>query len=222
VKEKRKMILGILGAGGLARELLELAKIINSKEKRWEDFVFIDVKSGDDVNGVKVFSYEEALEKFRGELEATVGIGEPAIRERVFGELERDGIEVATLIHPDVHIPNTTTVGKGVVVQMGTFVSCNVTIEDYVIIQPHANIGHDDVLKKGCSICGFCNLGGNVTTGEYAYLGLSACVKQGLSVGVDSIVGMGAVVCESVPDEVVVVGNPARPMKKRENCRLFS
>jgi sugar O-acyltransferase (sialic acid O-acetyltransferase NeuD family) len=222
VKEKRKMILGILGAGGLARELLELAKIINSKEKRWEDFVFIDVKSGDDVNGVKVFSCEEALEKFRGELEATVGIGEPAIRERVFGELERDGIEVATLIHPDVYIPDTTTVGKGVVVQMGAFVSCNVTIEDYVIIQPHANIAHDDVLRKGSTVSAFCNLGGNVTIGEYAYLGLSACVKQGLSVGGNSIVGMGAVVCESVPDEVVVVGNPARPMKKRENCRLFS
>jgi sugar O-acyltransferase (sialic acid O-acetyltransferase NeuD family) len=215
------MILGIIGAGGLARELLELAKIINSSEKRWDDFVFIDVKPGDDVNGVNVISYEQALEKFSGELEATVGIGEPATRKRVFGELERDGIEVATLIHPDVYIPNTTTVGKGVTIQMGVFVSCNVTIEDYVIIQPHANIAHDDVLKKGSSVSAFCNLGGNVTIGEYAYLGLSACVKQGLSVGGDSIVGMGAVVCESVPDEVVAFGNPARIEKKNDEHRVF-
>jgi sugar O-acyltransferase (sialic acid O-acetyltransferase NeuD family) len=215
------MILGILGAGGFARELLELAKIINSNEKRWDDFIFIDVKPGDDVNGTKVYSYEEALEKFRGEIEATVGIGEPATRKRVFGELERDGIEVATLIHPDVHIPDTTTVGKGVTIQTGAFVSCNVTIEDYVIIQPHANVAHDDILKKGCSICGFCNLGGNVTIGEYAYLGLSACVKQGLSIGGDSIVGMGAVVCKSVPDEVVAVGNPARIVRKNEEHRVF-
>jgi sugar O-acyltransferase (sialic acid O-acetyltransferase NeuD family) len=215
------MILGIIGAGGLARELLELAKIINSSEERWDDFVFIDVKPGDDVNGVNVISYEQALEKFSGELEATVGIGEPATRKRVFGELERDGIEVATLIHPDVYIPNTTTVGKGVTIQMGVFVSCNVTIEDYVIIQPHANIAHDDVLKKGSSVSAFCNLGGNVTIGEYAYLGLSACVKQGLSVGGDSIVGMGAVVCESVPDEVVAFGNPARIEKKNDEHRVF-
>jgi sugar O-acyltransferase (sialic acid O-acetyltransferase NeuD family) len=215
------MILGIIGAGGLARELLELAKIINSSEKRWDDFVFIDVKPGDDVNGVNVISYEQALEKFSGELEATVGIGEPATRKRVFGELERDGIEVATLIHPDVYIPNTTTVGKGVTIQMGVFVSCNVTIEDYVIIQPHANIAHDDVLKKGSSVSAFCNLGGNVTIGEYAYLGLSACVKQGLSVGGDSIVGMGAVVCESVPNEVVAFGNPARIEKKNDEHRVF-
>jgi sugar O-acyltransferase (sialic acid O-acetyltransferase NeuD family) len=215
------MILGIIGAGGLARELLELAKIINSSEKRWDDFVFIDVKPGDDVNGVNVISYEQALEKFSGELEATVGIGEPATRKRVFGELERDGIEVATLIHPDVYIPNTTTVGKGVTIQMGVFVSCNVTIEDYAIIQPHANIAHDDVLKKGSTVSAFCNLGGNVTIGEYAYLGLSACVKQGLSVGGDSIVGMGAVVCESVPNEVVAFGNPARIEKKNKEHRVF-
>jgi sugar O-acyltransferase (sialic acid O-acetyltransferase NeuD family) len=215
------MILGIIGAGGLARELLELAKIINSSEKRWDDFVFIDVKPGDDVNGVNVISYEQALEKFSGELEATVGIGEPATRKRVFGELERDGIEVATLIHPDVYIPDTTTVGKGVTIQMGVFVSCNVTIEDYAIIQPHANIAHDDVLKKGSTVSAFCNLGGNVTIGEYAYLGLSACVKQGLSVGGDSIVGMGAVVCESVPNEVVAFGNPARIEKKNEEHRVF-
>lgn len=215
------MILGIIGAGGLARELLELAKIINSSEKRWDDFVFIDVKPGDDVNGVNVISYEQALEKFSGELETTVGIGEPATRKRVFGELERDGIEVATLIHPDVYIPNTTTVGKGVTIQMGVFVSCNVTIEDYVILQPHANIAHDDVLKKGSTVSAFCNLGGNVTIGEYAYLGLSACVKQGLSVGGDSIVGMGAVVCESVPNEVVAFGNPARIEKKNDEHRVF-
>jgi sugar O-acyltransferase (sialic acid O-acetyltransferase NeuD family) len=215
------MILGILGAGGLARELLELAKIINSSEKRWDDFVFIDVKPGDDVNGVKVLSYEQALENFRGKLEAAVGIGEPAIRKRVFGELERDGIETASLIYPDIHIPDTTTVGKGVTIQMGVFVSCNVTIEDYVIIQPHANIAHDDVLKKGSTVSAFCNLGGNVTVGEYAYLGLSACVKQGLSVGGDAIVGMGAVVCESVPDGVVAFGNPARIVKKNEEHRVF-
>jgi acetyltransferase-like isoleucine patch superfamily enzyme len=60
-----------------------------------------------------------------------------------------------------------------------------------------------------------------VTIGEYAYLGLSACVKQGLSVGGDTIVGMGAVVCKSVPDEVIAVGNPVRIVRKNEEHRVF-
>jgi sugar O-acyltransferase (sialic acid O-acetyltransferase NeuD family) len=215
------MILGIMGAGGLARELLELAKIINSREKRWDGFVFMDVKPGDDLNGVKVYSYEDALEKFKGELEATVGIGEPAVRKRVFGELLRDGVEAATLIHPDVYIPETTTVGKGVTIQTGSFVSCNATIEDYVIIQSHANIGHNDVLKKGCTISGGCNLGGNVTVGEFSFIGLGTCVKQGVSIGDNSIVSMGAAVIRDIPDEVVAAGNPARPLKKNEEHKVF-
>jgi acetyltransferase-like isoleucine patch superfamily enzyme len=135
--------------------------------------------------------------------------------------LERDGIEAVTLIHPDVHIPDTTTVGKGVTIQMGAFVSCNVTIEDYVIIQPHANIGHDDVLKKGSTINGCCNLGGQVTVGEFSFIGLSTCVKQGVSIGKNSIVALGSVVSRDIPDEVVAVGNPARPMKKNEENRVF-
>ncbi len=35
------MVLAIYGAGGLGREVLELAKIINKKEKLWDSFIFI-------------------------------------------------------------------------------------------------------------------------------------------------------------------------------------
>ena len=36
------VILGIYGAGGLGREVFELARVLNINEKRWSDIIFID------------------------------------------------------------------------------------------------------------------------------------------------------------------------------------
>lgn len=216
------MVLGIYGAGGLGREVLELARIINGREKRWDDFIFIiDGESGNVVNGVKVYSYPDALEKFSDSMEVSMGIGEPAVREKLFVKLKADGVKAATLVHPDLHIPDTTVIGKGVTIQYGCFISCNVVIEDYVYIQPQVNVGHNDVLKKGCVISGMANLAGNVTVGEFTYIGLSVAVKEGIYVGNYSIIGMYSAVYKDIDDELIAMGNPARAMKKNEEHRVF-
>lgn len=215
-------VLGIYGASGLGREVLELAKIINRKEDKWEKYIFID--DGDVpevVSGCEVYKYGSAKEKFGNELQVAVGIGEPAIREKLFAKLKSDGIETPSLIHPDVYIPESTIVGQGVVIQFGCFISCDVTIKDYVFLQPQCNIGHDDVLDEGCMIAGFGNIGGIVTVGKWAYIGLSACVKQLVNIGEYSVVGMGSTVHKDIPEGMIAMGNPARPMAKNEEKRVF-
>ncbi len=215
-------VLGIYGAGGMGREILELAKIINKKECTWEEFVFIDDGNvAPVINSVPVYSYVNAKEKYLSNLEVTVGIGEPITREKIFCKLKADNIDTPTLIHPEVVIPETTSVGEGVTINMGSFVSCNVKIEDYVYIQPHTNIGHDDVLKEGSMISGFCNLAGAVTIGKYTYLGLSVAVKQLVRIGDYSVIGMGSIVYKDIEDDVIAMGNPARAMKKNEEKKVF-
>lgn len=217
------MVLGIYGAGGLGREVLELAKIINEREKVWDEFVFIiDGAGGNTVNGVMVYSYEEAINKYKGDLEISMGIGEPAVREKLFAKIKKDGIETATLIHPDVYIPESTKIGKGVTIQTGCCISCNVEIEDYVYIQPQANVGHNDFLKTGCILSGMANLAGNVTIGNYTYVGLSTVIKEGILVGDYSIIGMFSAVYNDIPDEMIAMGNPARPMKRNEEHHVFN
>jgi len=216
------MVLGIYGAGGLGREVLELARLINVKDKRWEDFVFvIDGESGAVVNGVNVFSYPEAIDKFKGNLEISMGIGEPEIRHKLFGRLQNDGINAPTLIHPDVYVPDTTIIGKGVTVQYGCFISCNVEIEDYVYIQPQVNIGHNDVIGEGVMLSGMVNLAGCVKIGKYTYVGLSAAVREKVSIGEFCVIGMYSAVHKDIPDGMIAMGNPARPMKRNEEHRIF-
>ncbi len=216
------MVLGIYGAGGLGREVLELARIINGKVKVWDEFIFIiDGEPGNDVNGVKVYSYSDAIKKFKGNLEISMGIGEPAVREKLFAKLKNDGVEAATLIHPDVYIPETTKIGKGVTIQYGCFISCNVEIGDYVYIQPQVNVGHNNVLGEGCMLSAMTNLAGNVELGNYTYVGLSSAFKESVKVGDYSIIGMYSAVYKDIPDEMIAMGNPARPMKRNEKHHVF-
>lgn len=49
-----------------------------------------------------------------------------------------------------------------------------------------------------------------VTIDDNAFIGMNALLLPGVNVGKNSIVGAGSVVTRSVPDNVVVSGNPAR------------
>ena len=62
-----------------------------------------------------------------------------------------------------------------------------------------------------------CN--GNVHIQDYAYIGAGSVIKQGsaekpLVIGEGAVIGMGAVVTKDVAPYEVVVGNPARSLKR--------
>lgn len=52
-----------------------------------------------------------------------------------------------------------------------------------------------------------------VTIGDSVWIGGNAVILPGVTVGHNVVIGAGAVVTKDVPDNVVVVGNPARILK---------
>lgn len=54
-----------------------------------------------------------------------------------------------------------------------------------------------------------------VEIGANAWIGGSAIILAGVSIGDGAIIGAGAVVTRDVPADTTVVGNPARPVKRR-------
>jgi acetyltransferase-like isoleucine patch superfamily enzyme len=55
---------------------------------------------------------------------------------------------------------------------------------------------------------------GRVSIDDYAWVGTSAIILPGVSIGKGAVVGAGAVVSKDVPKGVIVVGNPARELSK--------
>lgn len=56
-----------------------------------------------------------------------------------------------------------------------------------------------------------------VTIGDNVWIGGSATILPGVNIGRNVVIGAGSVVVGNVPDNVVVVGNPARIVKHIEN-----
>jgi acetyltransferase-like isoleucine patch superfamily enzyme len=61
-----------------------------------------------------------------------------------------------------------------------------------------------------------------IQLGNNVWIGDSAIVCKGVSIGDNSIVGAGAVVTRSVPANTIVAGNPARPVKELDAARTFT
>ena len=76
-------------------------------------------------------------------------------------------------------------------------------------------IGHDVHLHKNVEITAGVVVGGFVEAQEGAYIGINAVIRNRISLGTNSFVGMGATVTKSVSDGITVVGNPARPFDKK-------
>ena len=89
----------------------------------------------------------------------------------------------------------------------------NVTIGSNSMIFAHVNPSANDFLKKH----GYPRTIKPVTIKKGAVISVGCIIIAGVTIGENSIVGAGSVVAQDVPDYCVVVGNPARIVKKIEH-----
>lgn len=121
--------------------------------------------------------------------------------------------EYSNLIHPSAIISKNIDLGVGNAVMAGVVINSSCKIGNHCIINTSSSIDHDCELGDYVHISPQVALAGNVKVLEGAQIGIGASVKQNITIGKWSVVGAGSVVIKDVPDNVVVVGNPARIIK---------
>lgn len=122
---------------------------------------------------------------------------------------------MATLIHPTAIIPKgMCKIGNGVLMAPLSQLSPDTTLEDNSIMLPNSFLGHDSTLKRFAHIASNATVGANVTVGRACHVGTNSTVREKITIGDFCLIGSGAVVLKDVEPHSIMVGNPAKLLRK--------
>jgi UDP-perosamine 4-acetyltransferase len=207
-----------LGAGGHARSVIEIVQLLD----QYSIVGLLDAdtnKQGKHLLDVQVLGDDSLLPDLyeRGVRNAFMALGSTdtgSPRRNVYENLRQVGFQVIGVVHPSAVISKSARLGKGVTVMAGVLINANSQIGNNVIVNTGAIVEHDCIVGDHVHVATGARLAGTVTVGTGSHIGAGAIVLEGRNIGSNSIVGAGAVVVRDVPDDVVVIGVPARIYKR--------
>jgi sugar O-acyltransferase (sialic acid O-acetyltransferase NeuD family) len=211
----------IIGAGGFAREVLDVVDAMNAATPTFNVAGF-RVESeyyeeGTVIHEVPIAGDLSWLEGRGDSVQVVVGIGDPAARRRIVARTDELGIRGAVLVHPQAVTTRWLQLGEGSIVTAGCVLTNEITLGRHVHVNLCCTIGHDTVIGDFATFApGIC-VSGNVITGEGAFVGTGVNIMEKVFVGEWSRVGAGSVVIKDIPANTTAVGTPAKVVRERES-----
>ena len=196
--EKRILI---YGAGGHAKTVISLLRLLD-----WVIAGIVDdgVPAGTNVSGIPVLGGAEVLPKLLDDdvtaaVNAVGGIGNYAVRWRIFERLKQYDFNFPTLIHPSAFVEDTAMLADGVQVLAQSYISSESTVGFGTLINAGVVISHDGKIGRCVNLSPGALLAGEVTVQDFAQIGMGATVNLGITIGERARVGNSAVVKGDVP-----------------------
>jgi len=110
-----------------------------------------------------------------------------------------------------VYIEEDVVIGDNCKIRPFVFIPTGVTIEDNVFIAPGVIFTND----KYPNVSGEWKLM-PIRVKKGASIGAGATILPGVTIGKNALIGAGAIVTKDVPDNAVIVGNPSRIIRYKE------
>lgn len=209
----------VIGTGGFAKEVAQLAAVVNSNgRQRWSSIEYL-CETPDDIGKPmpfgKVTGTDEILAKLKSPADVAIGIGNPKVRQRLAALISRNPfLSAPNLVHPNAEVNlEYVHLGRGNLITRGSAFTCDIVVGDFNVFNLNCTIGHDCRIGSYNVINPGCNVSGGVHLADACLLGTGSAVLEGLGICDDVVVGAGAIVSKSIQAPAVYVGVPARPLR---------
>lgn len=208
----------IIGTGGFAKEVAQLASEIQQGRPTWTAIEYLCERVdeiGKPMPFADVTNTDDILERLDVDADFAIGIGIPTVRRRIATRLAGHArLKAPSLVHPLASLdPRHVRLGCGNLVTFGTAFTCDIDVGDFNVFNLNTTVGHDCRIGSFNVINPGCNISGNTKLADACLLGTGCQVLEGLSICSDVIIGGGALVTKSITEPGTYVGVPARLFK---------
>ncbi len=131
-------------------------------------------------------------------------------RAALIASLQLPKARFARLIHPSAVIGPEVQIGMNTLIMAHVTLTAGIQIGNHVVVLPGTVIAHESHIEDYCLIGANCVLAGGVTLRRGCYVGSGSRLIQEITVGPETLIGLGAVVTSDLPAHVTAVGCPAR------------
>lgn len=213
---KKKVV--ILGVGGYCANLIDIMRDLDAKagEQLYEPIGYLDddvKKHGTQYFGLPVLGgLKDAATRFPdAHFVNGIGSAETASKKpQIIAQTGAPRERFVTLVHPTAYVAPTVTIGVGTVVAQYCVIMAGAVIGDHVKMLPQCTISYGSNIGSYSTVSTGAVTLSDVVCGVSNYLGANVSIKERVKVGDYCILGMGTVVLRDVPENSVMVGNPAR------------
>lgn len=210
----------IIGAGGFAREVLDIFNACIEAGKDYEVLGYVVElgygSAGTLVNNKPILGDFDWIARHAEEVYVICGAGTPALRMRLVRRAQEVGARFCNVVHPSAILTPWVKFEKGVVIAAGCILTNQIELGSHVHINLGCTIGHDAMLGDFVTLAPGVHISGKVRLSTGAYVGTGANIVEGVNVGEWSLVGAGSTIIRNVPPNTTVVGVPGKVIKARE------
>jgi len=181
----------------------------------------LDNAAGLIVAGLPVLGNRDWLLENRKNYRVCNGVGTIQARKAVSEFLDKEGIPTTSAIHPKAIISPEACIAPDVVVGAGCVIYGNVSIGRGCYVGPSVTVSHDTVIGDWVLLSVGTVIGARVDVANEVFVGTASTLlapgfgeNERLTIETGAVVGAGALVIHNVQKGHIVIGRPAKQLKK--------
>ena len=192
----------IFGGGGHGKTVIDLVRAVGTY--RIVGVIDDGLPAGSEVLGVPVLGGAKDLAEWHNRgvrlaVNAVGGIGNVAVRMKIFEILAKAGFACPALVHPSAVVERSATLEAGVQVFAQAYVGSAARVGFGTVVNTGAIVHHDCVIGQVVNLSPGATLAGNVRVEDNAQIGMLATVNLQITVGEGALLGNGCTVKADVP-----------------------